>query len=256
MKKVPIRVEDFDRIVFFTGAGLSAESGIPTYRGHGGIWHQYNYEEYACQRAFEANPEKVWDFHDKRRAAVAACKPSPGHRIIAEVQRAKPATVVVTQNIDGLHQRAGCTNVIELHGSLWRVRCDREGIVKENFDLPLRPRRCSCGFYWRPDIVWFEDALDDRVLQQAIETLRACDLLVSVGTSGVVYPAADLPFIAMEAGAATVEINLEDTPVTSFYQHPLRGRASDWLAALSERGEEKFSAGGAAAWDDPSGAQL
>ena len=228
------RFADFQRILFFTGAGLSAESGIPTYRGKGGMWTEYNYEDYACQRAFDRDPEKVWDFHDKRRAAVAACEPNDGHRIIAEVQATRPGTGVVTQNIDGLHQRAGATDVVELHGSLWRVRCDREHLVREDKSIPMSPRRCSCGAYFRPDIVWFEDSLREETLRRAQELLLACDLLVTVGTSAVVYPAAELPRIAMKNGATTVEINLEDTPVSALYQHRLRGKASEILTSLQK----------------------
>jgi NAD-dependent deacetylase len=226
------RLADFERIVFFTGAGLSAESGIPTYRGHGGIWNEYNYEDYACQGAFDRDPEKVWDFHDKRRAAVAACEPNAGHRVISEIQRGKPETAIITQNIDGLHARAGGRDVIELHGSLWRVRCDREGTVRDDTSVPIAARRCGCGAYLRPDIVWFEDSLDRRVLVRAQQALAHADLIVSIGTSGVVYPAADLPRIAVAAGAVSVEINLEDTPVSKLYQHRLRGKASELLAAM------------------------
>ena len=226
------RFADFERILFFTGAGLSAESGIPTYRGKGGIWAAYDYEDYACQRAFERDPDKVWDFHDKRRAAVAACEPNAGHRVIAEVQSARPGTVVVTQNIDGLHARAGARDVIELHGCMWRVRCDGENVVRADTTVPMTPRKCSCGAYWRPDIVWFEDQLDHRNLRRAREALEECDLLVSVGTSGVVYPAADLPRIAMQSGAVSVEINLEETPVSALYQHRLRGKASELLVSM------------------------
>jgi NAD-dependent deacetylase len=230
--KLP-KVADFQRVVFFTGAGLSAESGIPTYRGHGGIWSEYRYEDYACQRAFDRDPEKVWDFHDKRRERVGACLPNDGHRLIAEVQKRAPGTVVVTQNIDGLHQRAGATDIIELHGSLWRVRCDKERIVRPDESVPMSPRRCACGAYWRPDIVWFEDALDGATVRRAKEALAACDLLVSVGTSAVVYPAADLPHIAAENGAVTVEVNLEDTPLSGLYQHRPRGKASEVLARMA-----------------------
>lgn len=227
-------LKQFDRIVFFTGAGLSAESGIPTYRGRGGIWHRYNYEDYACQRAFDRDPEKVWDFHDARRERVAACAPNDGHRVIAEVLRAKPESCVVTQNIDGLHQRAGVgtLKVVELHGSLWRVRCERDGIVIANDRVPIDPRRCACGDYWRPDIVWFEDSLDYRVIERAERALASADAIVSIGTSGVVYPAADLPRIAMANGAVSIEINLEDTPVSRLYQHRLRKPASEALAEL------------------------
>jgi NAD-dependent deacetylase len=227
------RFADFQRILFFTGAGLSAESGIPTYRGKGGMWNEYDYEDYACQRAFDRDPEKVWDFHDKRRAAVAACAPNDGHRLIAELAREHAGTSIVTQNIDGLHQRAGARDVVELHGSLWRVRCDREQVVRDDTSLPMSPRRCSCGAYFPPDIVWFEDSLREETLRRAQELLVQCDLLVSVGTSGVVYPAADLPRIAMKNGATTVEINLEETPVSQLYQHRLRGKASDMLTAMA-----------------------
>lgn len=226
------RFADFERILFFTGAGLSAESGIPTYRGKGGVWAAYDYEDYACQRAFERDPEKVWDFHDARRAAVAACEPNEGHRIIAAVQRERAGTSVVTQNIDGLHARAGATDVVELHGSLWRVRCDRERVVRADTSVPMAPRRCSCGSYWRPDIVWFEDPLRAADLTRAKELLLSCDLLVTVGTSGVVYPAADLPRIAMRNGATTVEINVDETAVSALYQHRLRGTASEMLASM------------------------
>jgi NAD-dependent deacetylase len=229
---VSIRFSDFERIVFFTGAGMSAESGIPTYRGKGGIWGEYNYEDYACQRAFDRAPEKVWDFHDKRRVTVAGCEPNPGHRIVAGVQQRKPATIVVTQNIDGLHQRAGAVDVAELHGSLWRVRCDDENIVREDQSVPMSPRRCSCGAYWRPDIVWFEDQLDQRIVRRAREALSDCDLLVSIGTSAVVYPAADMPRIAAQRRAVTVEVNLEDTPMSHLYKYRLRGKASEVLAEL------------------------
>lgn len=224
---------DFKQVLFFTGAGLSAESGLPTYRGSGGIWREYNYEDYACQRAFEADPDKVWDFHDARRAMVARCEPNPGHGVIAALQQAQPATRVVTQNIDGLHQRAGATGVVELHGSLWRVRCEQESIIRPDFTVPFTPRRCTCGAWWRPDIVWFEDALNPLTLSAAREALAQCDLLVTVGTSGVVYPAADLPRIATRRGIPSVEINLEDTDVSHLYQYRPRGKASEILAQMA-----------------------
>lgn len=229
-----LRLRDFERIVFFTGAGLSAESGLPTYRGTGGVWHKYRWQEYACQRAFDANPEKVWDFHDARRGAVAACEPNHAHRIIAAVQREKPDTVVITQNIDGLLQRAGCKGVIELHGSLWRIRCDRDGIRQDNDEVPLSNRRCSCGGYWRPDIVWFEDALDPKSLRDAAAALSECEVMVSVGTSGAVFPAAELPRIALERPILSIEITLDETPISPLYTHVLRGKATEMLATLWE----------------------
>lgn len=224
-----IRLSDFRRIVFFTGAGLSAESGIPTYRGKGGVWAEYDYREYACQRAFDKDPGKVWDFHDERRVRVAKCEPNEGHRIIA----ATAGSVVVTQNIDGLHQRAGSKEVLELHGSLWRVRCDPCGTARESPEAPIRNRRCACGAFLRPDIVWFDDMLDADTVRAAADAIARCDLLVSVGTSGVVYPAAELPRLALSRGAVAVEINPEETPLSPLYTHCLRGSASGTLRALA-----------------------
>lgn len=168
------------------------------------------------------------------RFAPSACEPNPGHRVIAEVQRQKPSTVIITQNLDGTHQRAGAADVVELHGGLWRVRCDAEDIVRADHSVPMDPRKCSCGAYWRPDIVWFEDPLDHRNLRRAREALEACDLLVTVGTSGVVYPAADLPRLAMKR-ALTVEVKrrwVEDTPVSALYHQRLRGAASEILTSM------------------------
>lgn len=194
-------------IVFFTGAGMSAESGVPTYRGKGGVWEQYDYETYACQRAFERDPEKVLEFHELRRSAVLDCQPHDGHRTIAGM----PQACVVTQNIDGMHQRAGSRNVIELHGSLWRLRCDTCKSVKEDVGRRYESRRCGCGNWLRPDITWFGDLLDEKVMRQASARIAACDLFVSIGTSGTVWPAAGFPALARQAGAVCVEINPEPT---------------------------------------------
>lgn len=228
-----IRFKDFRRIVFFTGAGLSAASGIATYRDQGGVWQVYDYREYACQDAFDRNPARVWDFHDERRASVARCEPNAGHQIIAAVQRDQPDTTIVTQNIDGLHQRAGASRVIELHGSLWRIRCDIHELREENTDIPVN-RHTPMGTWWRPDIIWFGDMLDPDTVRAAEEAMARCDLLVTVGTSADVYPAADLPRIAMRAGAVSVEINLNDTAMTPQYTHVLRCSASDGLQAMAE----------------------
>jgi len=228
-------LDAFERVVFFTGAGLSAESGIPTYRGDGGVWGRYEWQDVACRRAFERDPGRVWDWHDERRAAVAACEPNEAHRLIAALQARRPATRVVTQNVDGLHQRAGSRDVVELHGSLWRVRCESCGAAREDRSLPMDPRRCECGAWWRPDLVWFEDPLEQRVAEKAVRTIEACDCLVSVGTSGLVYPAAELPFIAMRAGALSIEINPEDTVVSDWVQLRLRASAAAALDAVWNR---------------------
>ncbi len=230
-----LRIRDFNRIVFFTGAGMSAESGVPTYRGPGGIWKEYDYDRYACQEAFDRDPEAVWEFHNYRRTLVSECNPNLGHELIATVEQAKDEVTVVTQNIDGLHQAAGASNVHELHGSLWRIRCDQCGNHQLTERSPLDDVHCgACHAYWRPDIVWFGDALRHDVLHAATAAVEGADLLVSVGTSGVVFPAAVMPLLAQRSGATLIEINPEATDMSDIYSVRLRGPATEMLALLCE----------------------
>lgn len=229
------QIRDFERVVFFTGAGMSAESGVPTYRGKGGIWKAYDYERYACQPAFERDPEGVWEFHNFRRSLVGVCEPHAGHALIVAAERANPEGVtIVTQNIDAMHQLAGSQRVHELHGCLWRVRCDACGATHQGRESPLEGLKCDCGSWWRPDIVWFGDHLNEPVVQAAAHAIAECDLLISIGTSAVVFPAAQLPRIAREAGATLVEINPEPTPVSDWYDVHLRGPASEMLAQMAK----------------------
>jgi NAD-dependent deacetylase len=236
----PIDVRKFRRVVVFTGAGMSAESGVPTYRGTGGVWTEYRPELVACQEAFEREPERVLDWHAKRRADVLACEPHAGHEHITALQQRVKMLVVVTQNIDGMHQRAGTVGPIELHGSLWRVRCTEHG-VREDVAAGVAggayaTRRCAeagCGRWLRPDITWFGDMLNESVWMQAERVIRGCDLFVSVGTSGVVHPAAALPNFAAASGAMTVEVNPEPTAMSSVYDHCVRGPASSLAEVLA-----------------------
>ena len=230
-----LRTKDFKNIVFFTGAGMSAESGVPTYRGRGGIWKEYDYTQYACQDAFDRDPDAVWEFHNYRRELVARCPPNQGHAIIASLEKTGTEVTVVTQNIDGLHQEAGSTRVHELHGSLWRVRCDQCGNYQRTERAPLDELYCmACHAYWRPDITWFGDALKQDVLKSAVAAVQEADLLVAIGTSGVVMPAAMLPLLAQRAGAKLVEINPEQTEMSEAYDIHLRGTASEMLSLLTE----------------------
>lgn len=222
----------YRKIVFFTGAGISVESGIPTYRGVGGVWKDYNYQDYACEEAFLRNPEKVWDFHDRRRSLIKSCEPNQAHRIIAEIQKKRPETSIITQNIDGLHQRAGAGRVIELHGSIWRLRSQEKGLLVENFETPLKERKCGKNAWWRPDIIWFGDSLNQTTIEQTLNCLKECDLLICIGTSAVVYPAAQMPEIAINNGADTIEINPEKTPISHLFQRCIRNPASRALAEL------------------------
>lgn len=232
MEISPLSPQNYNAIVFFTGAGMSAESGVPTYRGKGGIWSEYRWEEFACEEAFKKDPAKVLEFHHLRRQSVAPCAPHAGHQVIAALEDTHPQVTVVTQNIDGLHQRAGSRNVLELHGSLWRMRCT-QGCRIYPFDPgEASPTQCTCGARLRPDIVWFGDMLNAEVVDQATEAIRQCDLLVSVGTSGSVWPAAGFPHLARESGAHCLEINPEATEMSSLYHETFRAPAGKVLPSL------------------------
>ena len=231
-----IDVNKYNKIVFFTGAGMSAESGVPTYRGSGGIWHKYNWEEFACQDAFEINPTKVLDFHELRRKSVLECQPHNGHQFISDLQKSHENVIIITQNIDGMHQRIDTENVIELHGSLWRLRCDDCSIVIEDIGDSFANKKCKCGKYLRPDIVWFGDMLKPQIIQQASDVIQKCDLFITIGTSGVVWPAAGFPNEAISNGANCIEINTERTELSYLFDEVIIDKASEIGKHMSSRG--------------------
>lgn len=225
----PIDIRAYAQVVFFTGAGMSAESGVPTYRGRGGIWHQYNYEDYACQRAFERDPQKVLDFHELRRTKVLACAPHAGHAHLAKLQAAYPDLAVITQNIDGLLQRSGVRVAAELHGSLWRLRCAC-GVREDASAGAYATRRCAdCGASLRPDITWFEDSVDAAVFARAAARVEAADLFVAVGCSGVVWPAAGFVHQAQRKGVRMIEVNPEENDISSLFGACVRAPAGEAL---------------------------
>lgn len=229
----PINPFDFQKIVFFTGAGMSAESGVPTYRGSGGIWNQYKWEEYACQTAFNKDPKGVLDFHELRRIEALKCTPHDGHKKLNEIEISHHQTYIITQNIDGMHQRSGSENIIELHGSLWRLRCEREGkIIQDQNKGKYDSRKCDCGAWLRPDIIWFQDTLNPDIVSDTNEIILSCDLFVSIGTSGVVWPAAGYPKFAKENGAFCIEINPDVTELSPYYDQTIRFNASTGLKNL------------------------
>lgn len=223
-------LRDHERVVFFTGAGISAESGVPTYRGRSGIWGEYNPDEVACQAAFERDPERVLAFHEQRRALVAGCAPNVAHHVIAQWQQRHAGVTVVTQNTDGLHARAGSTQVIELHGSLWRLRCAQHGAIPDISEGPYRQRQCpQCADHMRPDITWFGDRVDQRAFDRAGDAVAEATLFVAIGTSAVVWPAAGFIDLAVRTGGTMVEINIETTEASSAFAHHLREPASKAL---------------------------
>lgn len=198
------------RVAVLTGAGISAESGIPTFRDAlTGLWARYDPEELATPGAFRRNPELVWDWYAERRAKVKEARPNPGHYALAELERRVEAFRLFTQNVDGLHQEAGSRNVVELHGSIRRVRCADCGRQAEQWDESGdRPPRCgACGGMLRPDVVWFGEYLPPGALEAAWAAAEDCDVFLSVGTSNLVEPAASLPWHAHRHGAQVIVVN-------------------------------------------------
>lgn len=232
--------------VAFTGAGISADSGIPTFRGPNGLWKKFRPEELATPEAFRRDPAKVWRWYAWRMRVVFSARPSPGHIALARLERLGVIRCVITQNVDGLHQEAGSRCVVELHGSIRRVRCARCGyrrvLTAPPSDIP--PRCPRCGGLLRPDVVWFGEPLPRDAWERAAELVEEADAMLVVGTSGSVMPAASLPFIARGRGAAIVEVNVEPSTITPIATVFLRGRASEVLPAIASAVEELLGARG------------
>lgn len=221
-------------VAVLTGAGISAESGIPTFRGPGGVWRNRRAEDLATPEAFARDPEFVWEWYESRREFVSKAQPNAGHRALAELEQRTPRFTLVTQNVDGLHERAGSRNVLRLHGSLWTVRCLQCGSEREErtVPLPVRPPRCECGGMLRPGVVWFGEGLNPIVWDNALKAVRAARVLLVVGTSAVVYPAASLVPLAAETGATVVEVNPDETPISGAADYSFRGPAGEILPQL------------------------
>jgi len=209
------KLKDSRKIVFVTGAGISQESGIPTFRGKDGYWRKYDPMKLASIDAFYDDPKLVWEWYDDRRKNILDVKPNEGHFAISQMEEFKDV-VILTQNIDGLHQRSGSTNVLELHGSIIRIKCtvcDFTDNITENFES--LPPKCKCGSMLRPDVVWFGEPLPQNIWQSAIKEASVCDVMVIVGTSLVVSPANTLPVYAKQNGAILIEVNPEKTVMSN-----------------------------------------
>ncbi|MET0426128.1 MAG: NAD-dependent protein deacylase [Actinoplanes sp.] len=231
------------RVVVFTGAGISAESGVPTFReALTGLWERFDAQALATPEAFRADPELVWGWYEWRRAAVERVAPNPGHAAVAVVEAHVRQSTVITQNVDDLHERAGSKSPIHLHGSLFAPRCASCGVSAPPPDGPagepaagrrLAPPRCSaCAGSVRPGVVWFGEALPEEALAAAVQAAADCDLLLTVGTSGLVYPAAEIPQVAARFGAPVIQINPQPTPLDPVAAINLRGPAAEILPAL------------------------
>jgi NAD-dependent deacetylase len=239
------RLRSATAIAVMTGAGISAESGIPTFRGQDGLWRNFSAMDLATPEAFARDPALVWQWYRWRRSLIGRAEPNAGHLSLARLQHRTSDFNLITQNVDGLHRRAGSTGVIELHGNIWRARCARgcgftldESARQPGDEAPGESRLlpvCPCGALLRPDVVWFGEALDERCIDAAVRAAQDCDVFLAVGTSAIVYPAAGLPLIAGRAGALVAEINLDDTPLTPHAGVVIRGKAAEVLPALEAR---------------------
>lgn len=232
-EKLVEAVRDARSVTVLTGSGISAESGVPTFRdAQSGLWARYDPMELATPEAFTRDPQLVWRWYSWRRGLVGGAVPNSGHYALAELERRVPAFTLVTQNVDGLHQEAGSGSVLELHGNIRRTKCSREGNIVESPGDGEPPRCPDCGAYLRPDVVWFGEALPEGVMDEAVRAAGVCDLFFSIGTSSLVYPAASLPYAALDSGARVVEINPEETPLTRQATYSLRGTAGEMLPRL------------------------
>lgn len=221
-------------VAVLTGAGVSAESGVPTFRGADGLWRRYRAEELATPAAFARDPKLVWEWYDWRRQRIAACRPNAAHQVLAWLEGHYPDFLLITQNVDGLHDMAGSRKLVELHGNIWRLRCTSEGTRVEDRRVPLPsiPPTCPCGALQRPDVVWFGEALPGEALRAASEAADRCQVFLVIGTSALVQPAASLPLAARERGAIVVEVNPEPTAISSRANYTLHGPAGEILPRL------------------------
>jgi NAD-dependent deacetylase len=234
------RIQSVSRISVLTGAGVSAASGVPTFRGTEGLWNSYSPQELATPEAFRKDPKLVWEWYDWRRTLISKCRPNAAHLILAHWSKRYPGFTLITQNVDGLHEKAGTENVIRFHGSIWEVfcwnRCEASPAqwIYDAVPLPSIPPPCPyCGGIIRPGVVWFGEGIDPEVLSRSIAALD-CDIFMTVGTSALIYPAAGLLSEARRKGAFTAEINLEATPASEMVDLSLQGPAEVVLQKLED----------------------
>lgn len=222
------------RVVILTGAGISAESGVPTFRGEDGLWKKFRPEELANFDAFIRNPSLVWEWYTYRRKLISQIKPNPGHYALAEMEQIFDSFTLITQNIDGLHYQAGSKNILELHGNIMKNKCISCGQVTAEIHLTDESDfpHCECGELLRPDVVWFGESLPQRELRLAFDAAESSDVFFSIGTSGVVQPAASLPLVAKRDGAYTIEINIEETVLSPQMDETIIGMSGEVIPPL------------------------
>jgi NAD-dependent deacetylase len=234
MDAIRSSIQSAQSIAVLTGAGISAESGVPTFRGADGLWRNFRPEQLATPEAFATDARFVWDWYNWRRELLAPISPNPAHYSLGEMEQHAPHFTLITQNMDGLHGKAGSQNLLEIHGNIWQVRCTRCGVVADNRDVPIHilPTCHRCEGLLRPNVVWFGEMLPEAELHAAQLAAAQCNLMFVIGTSGVVQPVASFAVLAKQAGAYVVEINLEHTPLPDVVHRTCIGKASEVLTDL------------------------
>lgn len=226
-------VAQAEHLIALTGAGISKESNIPTFRGEDGLWREYDATDLATPQAFARDPELVWEWYTWRQNLIAQCEPNPAHLTLARWEKRGLLKCVITQNVDGLHHRAGSENILEVHGDIWAVKCtecdyhDRLNEAAEGI-----PHCERCDSILRPDVVWFGESLDQRIMNAVYSELQKADACLVIGTSGIVQPAASFPVIVKRSGGSVIEVNIEKTPLTSVADVHLEGKAGSILPRL------------------------
>ncbi|MHA1577436.1 MAG: NAD-dependent protein deacylase [Candidatus Thorarchaeota archaeon] len=226
-------LKDSKYVIALTGAGVSRESNVPTFRGKDGLWRNYDAMELATPEAFARNSQLVWEWYTWRQGLIKECNPNPAHETLAEFEQTGLLKCLITQNVDGLHRRAGSENVLEVHGNLWALKCTscnhRERLTSPAVGIPI----CSeCGSYMRPDVVWFGEQLDTIVMNDVYTELEKADTILVIGTSALIQPAASFPLVVRQKGGHVIEMNVEETPLTSYSAVHLSGKAGIVLPHL------------------------
>ncbi|MBW2020825.1 MAG: NAD-dependent deacylase [Deltaproteobacteria bacterium] len=236
IRQVAEKIKASTRVVVLTGAGISQESGVPTFRGADGLWKNFRAEDLATPEAFDRDPLLVWQWYDWRRSLIKLLKPNAGHYALVELEKKAEDFTLITQNVDGLHKAAGSRNPIEMHGTLWRVRCLQCKKSFENKEVPIQiPPKCTtCGGLLRPDVVWFGEALDEKILHAIYTCLQRVEVMLIVGTSAIVQPAASFGLVAKRAGAFVTELNRSRTAQSSLFDCSIQGKAGELLPQLVE----------------------